>query len=150
MNFKNDNGSNAASDVRKRKSARFDRINSSNNVETEKSENYSEITRITKNTLLKKDKSFKNESSANGKYVPKRISGSQFCVYMLLMFLVFLVTFILIWILAALMTPACPTLSQTSQKDGSGILFDRRTWYMIYANEGNFLLPNTSETTCVE
>ena len=149
MIFKND-GSNSSPDVRKRKSSRADR-SPYNHEETERSEaDYSEITRVTKNTLLKKDKAYRSEGAAGGKFVPKRISGSQFCVYMLLMFLVFLVTFILIWILAALVTPACPTLDKSSQQNSADFIYKTKTWYMIYANEGNFLLPNTSETTCIQ
>lgn len=121
-----------------------------NDEDNDKSE-YSVITRVTKNTLLKnRDKVFMRSSVEENKqkFIKKRISASQFCVIMSLMFLVFLVTFILLWIFAALFTPSCPSNENFNSQN---LLMPKPgEWHLIYANEGNFLIPNTTETFCAK
>ena len=113
---------------------------------------YSALTRLTKHTNFTKfGKHNKNDmnSSISQMIAPKRISCSHFCVILSLLLLAFLVLFIVLWITAALVTPQCPSYDYF----GNQIEFidtpNDETWYVTFANQGNFLVPYTNETTCV-
>lgn len=65
------------------------------------------------------------------------------------MMLTIMVVFILFWIAAAMMTPICPSETYFSD-DVSFTEGNNERWYIIFANQGNFFLPNTNETICVQ